>query len=87
MLQSEVLIMELKPHLEYLSAREQLIEDIDSIIGVYFDERYDMEDPDYQSVRDDLITQLCDVVCKHFPTQAQDSIQSVWVPKSLPLDS
>jgi len=48
-------------------AREQLMADIDSIIEVYFDERYDMEDSDYQSVRDDLITHLCDAVCKHYP--------------------
>jgi len=61
-----------KPHLDLLTAREQLMEDIDSIIDVYFDERYDMEEPDYQSVRDDLIKQLCDAVCAHFPTPTPD---------------
>ena len=55
-------------NLDMLTSREQLMEDIDSIIEVYFDERYDMDDPDYQSVRDDLITQLCDAACKNFPS-------------------
>lgn len=68
---------EFKPHLEYLAAREQLMEDISAIV----------EEWDSRESPDSLISTLCDAVCKHFPTQAQDAIQSVWVPKSLPIDS
>ncbi len=47
--------------------REQLMEDIDCIIEVFFDERYDMDDPDIRSVCDDLTSTLCDAVVKRFP--------------------
>ena len=51
--------------LEMLSAREQLMEDIDSIIESYqSDENFDINDCDD---RDDLIRVLCDSVCKNFP--------------------
>ena len=61
----------IKPHLEYLSAREQLMEDIACII----------ESDETFIESDELIKRLCDAVCKHFPTTAQDSIQSCWIPK------
>lgn len=52
-------LMEHKPHLDNLMAREQLMEDIDSIIESNF------AHVDY---KDDVTKQLCDAVCKHFPT-------------------
>ena len=54
--------------LEMLTQREQLMEDIDIIIEVFFNERYDMDDPDIRSVCEDLTSTLCDAVCIHFPT-------------------
>ena len=49
------------PHLEMLMQREQLMEDIDSIITDYF-----------QGIDDDELNEvtriLCDAVCKNFPT-------------------
>ena len=55
-------------NLEMLSQRETLMEDIENIIEVFFDERYDMDDPDIRSVCDDLTSVLCDAVCTNFPT-------------------
>ena len=53
-------------NLEMLSQREQLMEDIDSIIESYqSDENFDINDCDD---RDDLVRVLCDAVCKNFPT-------------------
>lgn len=43
---------------EYLTAREQLMEDIDCII------ESNLGLVDY---KDDVIRQLCDAVCKNFP--------------------
>ena len=54
--------------LEMLIQREQLMEDIDSIIELFFNERYDMDDPDIRSVCEDLTSTLCDAVCANFPT-------------------
>ena len=54
--------------LEMLTQREQLMEDIDGIIEVFFNERYDMDDPDIRSVCEDLTSTLCDAVCINFPT-------------------
>ena len=49
--------------LEMLSAREQLMEDIDAIItSQYLSDKIDEEDID------DLIRVLCDAVVKNFPT-------------------
>ena len=48
-------------HLEMLSAREQLMEDIDSIISEYFGEIYDA------NYDEELVRMLCDAVCKNFP--------------------
>ena len=45
--------------LEMLSQREQLMEDIDCIIESNFGE---------DEYKDDVIRQLCDAVCKNFPT-------------------
>ena len=51
------------PHLEMLSQREQLIEDIDAIItSQYLNDKIDEDD------MEDLIRVLCDAVCKNFPT-------------------
>jgi len=50
--------------LEMLSAREQLMEDIDCIItSQYLDDKIDEDD------FEDLIRVLCDAVCKNFPTK------------------
>ena len=68
----------IKPHLEYLSAREQLAEEIASIVDAF--------DRDKET-NDDLIESLQDAVCKHFPSTAQDAIQSCWIPKSEPTNS
>jgi len=52
--------------LEMLTAREQLMGDIDSIVESYqCDENFDINDCDD---RDDLIRVLCDAVCRNFPT-------------------
>ena len=47
-------------NLEMLTAREQLMEDIDCIITEYFAE-YDV------SYDEELVKVLCDAVCKNFP--------------------
>jgi len=52
-----------KMTLEMLSAREQLMEDIDCIITTqYLDDKIDEDD------MEDLIVMLCDAVVKNFPT-------------------
>ena len=52
------------PNLEMLTAREQLMEDIDCIItSQYLDDKIDEDD------MEDLIRVLCDAVCKNFPTK------------------
>jgi len=48
--------------LEMLSQREQLMEDIDCIISEYFGEIYDSK------IDEELVSTLCDAVCKNFPT-------------------
>ena len=45
-------------NLGQLTAREQLMEDIDCIIEANFGE---------VEYKDDVIRQLCDAVCAHFP--------------------
>jgi len=54
-------IEEMNPKLEMLSAREQLMEDIDCIISEFF-----------QGVDDDDLNEvtrvLCDAVCRNFPS-------------------
>ena len=53
--------MEMNNQLEMLTAREQLMEDIDCIITDYFAE-YDVN---YDG---ELVRILCDAVCRNFPT-------------------
>tara|TARA_B100000575_G_C22842367_1_gene493607 strand:+ start:189 stop:416 length:228 start_codon:yes stop_codon:yes gene_type:complete len=55
----------------YLLAREQLMEEI----------RFIILSEEVFSDLDELIERLNDAVFKHFPTTAQDSIQSCWIPK------
>ena len=47
------------PMLERLIAREQLMDDVESIINSHLGE------VDY---KDEVIKELCDAVCKNFPT-------------------
>ena len=47
-------------NLEMLTAREQLMEDIDCIIESNFGE---------VEYKDDVIRQLCEAVCRNFPTK------------------
>jgi len=47
-------------NLEMLTAREQLMEDIDCIIESNFGE---------VEYKDEVIRMLCDAVCKNFPTK------------------
>ena len=60
--------------LEMLSAREQLMEDIDCIIESNFGE---------VEYKDDVIRQLCDAVCRNFPGKVsqlntKDGITTPW---------
>ena len=52
--------------LEMLTAREQLMEDIDSIVDGFFIDTYEGQ---YPEERDELTRMLCDAVCKNFPAQ------------------
>ena len=54
-------------NLEMLTAREQLMEDIDCIMESKFSEVFPHTE-DYEELRDELIQTLCDAVCKNFPT-------------------
>ena len=51
--------------LEMLTQREQLMEDIDSIIDEFFIDTYEGK---WDEERDELTRMLCDAVCKNFPT-------------------
>jgi len=53
-------------NLEMLTAREQLMEDIDCIIESKFSEVFPHTE-DYDELRDELIETLCDAVCRNFP--------------------
>ena len=53
------------PKLEMLTAREQLMEDIDCIISSFFYETWGDEYPQEQM---ELLTALCDAVCINFPS-------------------
>jgi hypothetical protein len=60
--------------LEMLSAREQLMEDITATLDQYFqtliNECNDMGELDnFEEARDALTSDLCDSVCKNFPTK------------------
>ena len=52
--------MEMNNQLEMLTAREQLMEDIDCIINNYF-EYFDVNHDE------ELVKILCDAVCRNFP--------------------
>ena len=52
-------------NLEMLSAREQLMEDIDCIVESFF---YDTWGDRYDVDKEDLTRILCDAVCKNFPS-------------------
>ena len=53
-------------NLEMLTAREQLMEDIDSIIESFC---LEMWEGNYPETQVELTRLLCDAVCKNFPTQ------------------
>ena len=52
--------------LEMLSAREQLMEDIDCIIDGFFYDTWG--DEYYNQDREELVKTLCDAVCRNFPS-------------------
>lgn len=54
--------MKLK-HLDMLTQREQLMEDIDSIMESNFG---------HVDYKDDVTKHLCDAVCRHFPVLTPD---------------
>ena len=51
--------------LEMLSAREQLMSDIECIIESFF---YDTWGDEYNEEQNELIKTLCDSVCANFPS-------------------
>ena len=51
--------------LEMLSAREQLMEDIDAICDEFFYNNYTRDTSEAQ----ELVRVLCDAVCRNFPTK------------------
>ena len=53
-------------NLEILKQREQLMEDIDGICDEFFCEHF----PDSKEQFDDLVSVLCDAVCKNFPLES-----------------
>ena len=59
--------MEHKPHLDLRTAREQLMEDIDSIIECFWDASF--AHGKYLESRDALTRKLCDAVCINFPSK------------------
>ena len=55
-------------NLEMLTAREQLMEDIDCIVDETFMEMFGWEDVDkWSNHKDKLTSILCDAVCRNFP--------------------
>ena len=53
----------IKTHLEMLSQRELLMEDIDSICDGFFCENFPASKDQYE----ELVSLLCDAVCTNFP--------------------
>ena len=53
-------------NLEMLTAREQLMEDIDCIVETFC---WEMWEGKYPETQEDLTRALCDAVCKNFPTK------------------
>ena len=62
----------IEPDLEMLMQREQLMEDIDSIVesisSVYTDD-HDIEWNTIEVSHEELTRMLCDAVCKNFPVK------------------
>ena len=59
------------PNLEMLMAREQLMEDIDSIVESISSVYTDDHDIDWNTIEvshEELTRMLCDAVCRNFPT-------------------
>ena len=56
----------IEPNLEMLSQREQLMEDIDSIIETFC---WEMWEGNYPETQEELTRILCDAVCKNFPAK------------------
>ena len=59
-------------NLEMLTAREQLMEDIDSIVESVSSVYNDDHDIDWNTIEvshEELTRMLCDAVCKNFPTK------------------
>ena len=54
--------------LEMLTVREQLMEDIQSIVESKFYEVFPHTES-YVELQDELIEALCDAICTNFPTQ------------------
>ena len=66
----EYLHTQMTDQLEILTQREQLMEDIDSIVDETFMEMFGWEDIDkWSNHRDELTRMLCDAVCKNFPSK------------------
>jgi len=59
------MMTELNPKLEMLSAREQLMSDIECIIESFF---YDTWGDEYPDEQNELTATLCDAVCANFPS-------------------
>ena len=53
----------IKTHLEMLTQRELLMEDIDSICDGFFCENFPASKDQYE----ELVSLLCDAVCTNFP--------------------
>lgn len=62
--------------MNYQTAREQLMEDIDCIVesisSVYTDD-HDIEWNTIEVSHEELVRMLCDAVCKNFPTEEVQS--------------
>ena len=59
-------------NLEMLTAREQLMEDIDSIVESISSVHTDDHDIEWNTIEvshEELTRMLCDAVCKNFPTK------------------
>ena len=58
--------------LDMLTAREQLMEDIDSIVESISSVYCDIDDNEWNTIEvshEELTRMLCDAVCKNFPTK------------------
>jgi hypothetical protein len=58
--------------LEMLTAREQLIEDIEWIVESVSSQYFDIDNVEWNTIEidhEELIRRLCDAVCRNFPTK------------------